>query len=99
MANPRTTLSPRQAILFGLLFIAMGMFPILIAMGVVHPDGGGHTPMWVVFVAGMVFVLGGCSVIVTYGTGTPVDSNGNLDPNTPFAIRATQLALGLALIV
>lgn len=51
------------ALLFGLLFVAMGTFIVLIGRKIVHTDPSSvHAPFWVLTVAGVCFAAGGLMV-------------------------------------
>lgn len=52
------TMSPRARWGLCLFCVALGLYPILLATGVVEPDPGQlHAPRWVVAVAGSIFVV------------------------------------------
>ena len=81
----------------GLAFIAAGAFPILIGIGAIAPSDG-DAPAWVALAAGVMFVCAGAAVIVDYGIAGGVGPDGDFQPGTPLWIRATNLALGLAIV-
>ena len=60
-----TKISRKQHRIWALVCIALGLFPLLAAFGVIptNPDDV-HAPMWVVALCGMVFVIGGCMMLV-----------------------------------
>jgi hypothetical protein len=50
---------------FAWLCIIIGVFPLLISLGVIDPDRTGvHAPMWVLALSGMVFVIAGLMMLV-----------------------------------
>lgn len=55
----------RGRLVLGLLCIAAGVMPILVALDIVAVDPGQvSAPMWVVAACGAVFVIGGCMAIL-----------------------------------
>lgn len=49
---------------WALFCLAVGLFPLLVAFGVISPDPADvHAPPWVLAVCGMVFVIGGCMLL------------------------------------
>jgi hypothetical protein len=91
-------LSPGGAVAMGTLFIASGLFPILMSLGILPSSGGEGTPSWVGTCAGLMFIAAGVSVIIDYGIAGGVGPDGDLKPGTPFGIRVANLVLGLAII-
>jgi hypothetical protein len=92
----RTQLSPGGAIVIGLFFGVVGTLVLLVALGTFgdkHLSDG--TPPWVGAAAGVMFLLGGLSVIVGYGVAGGMGPDGDLPPGTPLAVRIVQSALGL----
>jgi hypothetical protein len=77
MATDRSQLSPRGAIVTGLLFIACGLPPIMIGMGLLTPDGlDSQTPPWVAVCAGLMFSIAGVLIIVDYAVGDGIAADG-----------------------
>jgi hypothetical protein len=93
-----TPLTPRGALLVGLLFGACGVAAILSAFGLtpLRPTPG--TPVWVAVSAGVLFVLGGAAVINGYAIAGGAGADGDLPVNAPFAVRLLQYLLGLAIV-
>lgn len=97
-SSSRTTLSRRQAIVFGGMFALFGVFPLLIAAGVVTPQGPSDTPRWVVGAIGLMFVLAGVAIVLGYAIAPGIDPDGQLSPDTPFSIQVAQYLVGLAIV-
>ena len=50
---------------WGWVIVAVGIYPILIALGVVSVEPGSiYDPMWVLFLVGMMFIIAGCMLIM-----------------------------------
>ena len=96
MGNPNQ-LTPRGAIAAGVLFIACGLWPIVVGAGVVHASEPPQSS-WVAVAAGMIFVFGGLAVILDYGIAGGVGPDGDLVAGTPFVIRALNFVLGLGIL-
>jgi hypothetical protein len=97
---PSQQLSPRQSVAMGALFIFCGLIPILMATGVITPDGptnGPPPPTWVPFCAGLMFVIAGVLVMIDFGLARP-GPDGQLPPDTPLPIQIASLVLALFLI-
>jgi hypothetical protein len=89
-------LSRSGAAAFGAVFVAFGMFPILIGLGIITPTPSEPpTPAWVLIAAGLFFVFGGVTVILDFAIGHGDGPDGNFVPGTPFYIRAGNFALGM----
>jgi hypothetical protein len=60
----------RTRIVLGLLCIALGTFPLAIAFGFIPVDETQvQTPMWVVALSGVVFLIGGCMIFLANHSG------------------------------
>jgi hypothetical protein len=66
--NPEQPLSPRAAVIVGLLVIGCGIAPIMGALELIPYPLTPGTPGWVGVCAGLVFVLAGAAVINGYGS-------------------------------
>jgi hypothetical protein len=66
--NPDKPLSPKKAVIVGVLVIACGIGPILGALELIPYPLTPGTPVWVGVSAGMLFVLAGVAVINGYGS-------------------------------
>lgn len=92
-------LSPKGAFVMGALFVASGLMPILMSLGVITPTNATPgTPAWVGFCAGLLFVVAGFTIMLDYGVAGGVGPDGDLKAGTPFAIRVANLILGLTIV-
>jgi hypothetical protein len=96
--SSRNSLTPRQAVGFGLLTIAMGFTPLLSRFAAARPHRPGDAPPWVTLLIGAVFVIGGVALIVGYGIARDIGPNGELEPNAPAGVRVFQRLLGFGLV-
>ena len=92
-----TPLSPRAAIIVGVLCTACGIVPILGGLGLIPIQLTEGTPAWVAVCAGLAFVLAGAALIVGYAVAGSVGPDGDLPPGTPFGVRLVQYVLGLGI--
>jgi hypothetical protein len=83
-------LPPRSAVLFGLLFMAAGVPPILAALGMLPVPLTRGTPAWVGVCAGLLFILGGAAIINGYAIAGGAGPDGDLPPGTSFGVRLVQ---------
>ena len=94
-----TSLSPKAAVVVGLVFVAMGLLLVLLALGFVPGgDASLEAPRWVVACGGLAFVLCGGAVIVGFAVAGGAGPDGDLLPGTPRSVRLTQYLLGLGII-
>ena len=99
--DSKSQLSPRMAILVGLLFIVIGLAATPLTGKLVAP--GWHPaadapPLLVQYSFGLIFVLAGFAIIVGYGVGRGVDANGNLPADAPLWLYVTQQLLVLGIV-
>lgn len=73
---------------WGVVAIALGVFIVLQALGVIPTDGM-NGPVWVGALGGLVFVLGGAAIVIQALAGAPA-STGELPPSAPSWMRAAQ---------
>jgi hypothetical protein len=89
--------SPRTTLVYGLLAVAMGLFLLLMSVGVVpmrpRPGDG---PLWVAAVAGLCFVLAGISVAV--GAIHGVSETGELPKDTGWWMRLFYTVIGVTIV-
>jgi len=91
-------LTPRGAILFGTLFIAFGVYPVLAGLGVVHGRSAPGVQPWVVVATGSMFIFGGLAIINAYAIAGGTQANGDLSATAPAAVRIAQYVLGLGIV-
>jgi hypothetical protein len=91
-------LSPRGAIIVGILFVLCGTYPVLAGIGVVHGRPAPGVQPWVVVAAGSIFILAGLAVINGYAVAGGSQANGDLAANAPFIAKVTQYLLGSAMV-
>ena len=95
--SPTNQLSRKGAAAMGAAFIAAGIFPMLIAAGIVKPSDG-DAPGWVAAAAGLMFISAGLAVVLDFAVADGVGPDGDFKPGTPNSIRAANLVLGLAIV-
>ena len=102
MADSSTTqLSPRGAIIVGLIFIAVGSLVACGALGVgIHLPLSKGVPVWVGVAVGLLFAFGGAAVILGYAiAGVELDDPdaeaGRYQIHVPFTVRLLQYIVGL----
>ncbi|MGC1850232.1 MAG: hypothetical protein WA707_22085 [Pseudolabrys sp.] len=87
----------KTAIACGLLALAMGLFIVLSAFGIIPSRGSTDGERWIGVIAGMAFVFGGLAVVIqTCARATP---GGDLPSTAPIWVRATVRLLSLAIVV
>ncbi len=97
MAN-QTPLTPRGALIVGVLCAAGGIPAILSGIGAIPLKPTPGTPGWVAVCAGGMFVLAGAAVINEYAIGRGAGADGDLPAGTPFGVRLAQYLIGLAIV-
>jgi hypothetical protein len=98
--DERKTATPKQMLAIGLLFAAVGLYFALVGLGLLPVPGGNkalHAPLWIVFLAGLAFFLGGLAAILQ-GVGG-ANANGELPADAPRWMRAAQGLIVLAIFV
>ncbi|MGB8306423.1 MAG: hypothetical protein WCE36_21495 [Pseudolabrys sp.] len=87
----------KTAIACGLLALAMGLFIVLSAFGIIPSRGSTDGERWIGVIAGMAFVFGGLAVVIqTCARATP---GGDPPSTAPIWVRATVRLLSLAIVV
>jgi hypothetical protein len=85
---------------FGVLFAGIGLYFVLVGVGVLPIPGGEknlNAPLWVVTCAGLAFLLGGIAVIV--GALGGANEKGELPKTAPAWMGAAQRLCVLAIFV
>jgi len=100
MDQPDPPPSRRTLIACGALAAVAGGYVILISLGVVPPPGekNPHAPHWLVFCAGLAFVLAGVALGVRACAGDTPPAGGELPPDTPRWLHVLQYLLVMAII-
>jgi hypothetical protein len=93
--QPQEPLSRRAAFLSGAGGVAIGLYFMLAAFGLV-PAGELNGPIWIGVAAGLTFLLGGTAVILQTAGGAN-ERTGELPSDAPRWMRAAQLLLVLAI--
>jgi hypothetical protein len=98
--NSKSQLSPKEAIAYGLLCMAVGFAIALVPLGIVPSSvtNADQTPHWVGYCAALVFVLGGLALIVGFALAGGAGPDGDLPADTPPWIYLTQQLLGLGIV-
>ena len=96
MPQLQQPLSRSTTVAIGAIAAAAGGYFILVSLGMVPPPGrrNPHDPLWIVFCAGLAFLLGGLAVVNGALAGA---REGELPPNAPRWVRLTQYVMGLAI--
>lgn len=94
----QTPLTPRGALIVGVLCAAGGIPAILSGIGAIPLKPTPGTPGWVAVCAGVMFVLGGAAIVNGYAIGRGMGADGDLPANTPLSVRLAQYLIGLAIV-
>src|SRR5277367_588057 len=98
--DSKSQLSPRVAILCGLLFIVVGLAATPLAAKLVAPGWHPTTdapPLAVQYSIGLIFVLAGFAIILGYAVGR-ADASGSLPADAPLWLYVTQQLLVLGIV-
>jgi hypothetical protein len=87
----------KTAIACGLFALALGLFIVLSAFGIIPSRGSTDGERWIGVIAGLAFVFGGLAVVIQ--TCAKATSAGDLPSTAPIWVRATLHLLSLAVIV
>jgi hypothetical protein len=97
MAEKRPT-TKKEMLVIGLIAGGVGLFFVLVGLGIVPPPGGKkslHAPLWVVFCAGLTFLLAGGVLLLHLLSGAkPADSD--FPANAPRWMRVVRHLAGVA---
>lgn len=98
--SSKSQLSPKEAIAYGLLCVAVGLAIALVPTGILPTSNAttDQTPHWVVYCAALVFILGGFALIVGFALAGSAGPDGDLPPDTPRWIYLMQHLLGLGIV-
>jgi hypothetical protein len=88
--------TPKERLVVGLLFAAMGIFILLMAAGIFSPRKA-NAPMWVGAMGGLAFLFAGLSVAMGAIKGAS-QHDGELPKSAPVALRLLQYLLGLGAV-
>ena len=94
----RSRLTPRTALVLGVVCLVCGTPPILGALGLIPFSPAPGVPIWVAIAAGMVFVLAGAMLIVDAAAGG-TDDDGSLPATASPFLHHLQSSIVLAIIV
>lgn len=89
----------KLVIVFALLMVAMGVFYILLGIGIVAPDRArlAAEPLWFRIAFGLAFVLGGTAAIIQMVAGSGNTTTGELRATVPAWLRSFYGALCFAI--
>src|SRR5919109_2560113 len=91
----------KEMLVIGLIAGGAGLFFVLVGLGIVPPPGGKeslHGPLWVVFCAGLVFLLGGGALLLHLMSGAkPTDDDFPAD--TPLWMRVVRYLAMVAIFM
>jgi hypothetical protein len=91
--------SARTMLFIGLIATGIGLYFVLVAFGVLPIPGGSrnlHGPLWVVFCAGLAFLLAGLTVLTRVAAGGD-RLEGELPASAPRWLRMMQYLFMLAI--
>jgi hypothetical protein len=86
------------ALFFGVLTGSAGLLFVLMSLGVLAPLGPTYGPSWVIFCAGLVFLVGAALLALRALAGDPA-REGELPPDAPRVLHLVQYVLPLTIFV
>ena len=86
------------ALFFGVLMGSAGLLFVLMSIGVLPPLGPTYGPSWIIFCAGLVFVVGAALLALRAAAGDPA-RDGELPPDAPRALHLAYYLLVLTIFV
>lgn len=89
--------SRRTVLIVGGTTAAAGFYFMVVGLGFAPSPGRANAPMWVVFLAGLVFFLGGTAASMPALAGSPAGSDGELPPAAPPWLQVGQYVMGVAI--
>lgn len=87
-----------RAIFFGLFAGSVGFVFILVSLGLIPPWEIVHGPMWMLFCAGLVFMLAAALLVLRGVAGDPA-REGELPTDAPRSLHLIQHLFGLTILV
>ena len=90
--------TPTETRVIGAVASAFGLYFLLIGLGVLPVPGGPrnlHAPLWVVALAGLVFLLGGVAVLINHVAGA--NQSGELPLDAPRWTQVARYLIGVIL--
>ena len=90
--------TPREIRWIGLSAAAAGLYFVLVGLSLLPLPGGArslHGPLWLVLLAGLVFVLAGVAALVQ--AAGRANAGGDLPADAPQWLRVVQYLIGVAL--
>ena len=98
MSESNSNLTPRGAILVGIIAMLCGVYPVLVGLGVVHVRPAPDAQPWVALAVGSMFILAGLAIINGYAVGGASTADGSFPDSAPLTVRVIQYVLGLAIV-
>ena len=96
--NAQQPATPRELRWIGAGAAAVGLYFMLVGLGVVPVPGGPrnlHSPLWIVLLIGLAFFLGGAAVLIqVIGRA---NASGELPSDAPQWMRVVQYLIGVAI--
>jgi hypothetical protein len=96
--SERKPATAKEMMVIGAMCAAAGVYFMLIGLGVLPVPGARrnlHTPLWIVLVCGLPFLLGGIALALQ-GVGK-VNAHGELPDGAPQWLRVVQYLIGVAI--
>ena len=98
MDQTREPPTRRQTIVMGTIGAAVGLYFVLVSVGVAPSPGRANAPMGVVLLAGLCFLLGGLAVVIPAAVTGQVRADGELPADAPHWLRLLQYLLGMIIL-
>jgi hypothetical protein len=92
-------MSAKSIFTLGLAATGAGLYFVLVSIGILPIPGGEralHGPLWIVFCAGLAFLLAGLALLIRVVAGESAE-DGELPPSAPRWLRFAQYLFGLAI--
>jgi hypothetical protein len=93
----RSQLTPRTALLFGLVCIAFALIPILAGLGIIPVKTSDGTPAWVAVGAGLLFLFAG-AILLSDAAAGGTGPDGQLLATAPAWVKPFQWVMGFAIM-